>query len=84
MAPMSQSQITLDLFALSMWEKQLRGTIFGNCNPRVDIPRLLSLYQKGTLLLDELVTKTYPLEDINEAYADMANGKNLRGVIVYD
>ena len=55
--------------------------------PRTDpqhIPRLLSLYQAGQLKLDELITKTYTLEQINEGYQDMRDGKNIRGVMVYD
>jgi len=49
----------------------------------VEIPSLLSMYQEGMLKLDELVTKTYQLEDINQGYQDMRDGKNLRGVIRY-
>ena len=41
------------------------------------------MYQTGQLKLDELITTTYTLEDINEGYADMHAGKNIRGVIVY-
>ena len=41
-------------------------------------------YKEGSLLLDELITKTYPLDAINEGYADMRDGKNVRGVLVFD
>ena len=41
------------------------------------------MYQAGGLKLDELITKTYPLEAINEGYQDMRDGKNIRGMIVY-
>ena len=61
-APFSVDSVSLNLFELTMWEKQLVGTIFGSANPRRDIPRLLRLYQEGKLKLDELVTRTYPLE----------------------
>jgi len=44
---------------------------------------LLELYRNGQLDLDNLVTKTYKLEDINEGYADMHAGKNLRGLVLY-
>jgi S-(hydroxymethyl)glutathione dehydrogenase/alcohol dehydrogenase len=37
----------------------------------------------GNLLLDELITTTYGLEDINEGYQDMRDGVNIRGVITY-
>jgi Zn-dependent alcohol dehydrogenase len=49
-----------------------------------DIPRLISLYRSGKLLLDETVTTEYKLDDINEAYDDMLAGRNIRGVIVHD
>ena len=41
------------------------------------------MYQAGALKLDELITKTYPLEQINEGYQDMRDGKNIRGMIEY-
>ena len=47
------------------------------------IPQLLSMYREGELKLDELVTKRYPLEEINEGYKDMRDGKNIRGVIEF-
>jgi S-(hydroxymethyl)glutathione dehydrogenase/alcohol dehydrogenase len=64
-------------------EKQLVGSLFGSGNPRYDIPKLMGLYREGKLDLDGLVTKTYPLEGINEGYQDMRDGKNIRGVLVY-
>ncbi len=82
-APMSQTDVKLDLFMLAMTRKELVGCIFGNANPRRDIPMLLDYYMDGRLLLDELVTNTYALEDVNQGYEDMRNGINVRGVIVY-
>ena len=69
--------------AMRMQRKELVGTIFGNANPRRDIPRLLKFYMDGHLLLDELVTTTYDLEDINQGYQDMRDGVNIRGVVTY-
>jgi S-(hydroxymethyl)glutathione dehydrogenase/alcohol dehydrogenase len=69
---------------MTLMEKQLVGSIFGSANPRRDIPRLLRMYQEGRLKLDELVTQTYPLENINEGYQDMRDGKNIRGMVMYD
>ncbi len=82
-APMSQTDVKLDLFMLAMSRKELVGCIFGNANPRRDIPRILDLYMDGTLLLDELVTNTYSLEDVNQGYEDMRNGTNIRGVVTF-
>jgi S-(hydroxymethyl)glutathione dehydrogenase/alcohol dehydrogenase len=83
-APFAVDSVSMNLFELSMWEKQLVGTIFGSANPRRDIPRLLRLYQEGKLKLDELVTRTYPLTDINEGYQDMRHGNNVRGMVMYN
>jgi NDMA-dependent alcohol dehydrogenase len=83
-APFPQSQVTLSLFELTLWQKELRGSLFGGGNPRVDIPDLLTFYKEGSLQLDELITNTYPLDGINEGYQDLRGGHNLRGVIVFE
>lgn len=71
--------ITLQDFILM--NKTLCGTVFGSCNPKSDIPLLATLYGSGRLLLDEMITKRYGLDEINEAYADLAAGQLIRGVI---
>jgi S-(hydroxymethyl)glutathione dehydrogenase/alcohol dehydrogenase len=83
-APASQTQVDLSLIELTLFQKELRGALFGASNPQADIPKLLRLYRDGLLKLDELVTRTYPLEDINQGYQDMRDGKNVRGVLLYD
>jgi len=82
-APITQMQASINLFELGMFQKEVRGVIFGSGNPRFDIPRLLELYRSGQLKLDELVTQTYPLDRINQGYQDMRDGKNIRGVITF-
>lgn len=69
------------LFELTLYEKSIKGSLFGSSNPQMDIPRLLELYNLGQLKLDELITKEYALEDINEGYEDMRQGHNIRGLI---
>jgi len=83
-APITQTESSVNLFELAMMNKEIKGTIFGSLNPRADIPKLLSLYREGQLKLDELITKRYPLEDINEGYRAMRDGENIRGVIIND
>jgi NDMA-dependent alcohol dehydrogenase len=83
-APQLQAQSSINLFELAMWQKEVRGVVFGAANPRFDIPNLLALYQAGRLKLDELVTRTYPLDQINQGYQDMLDGVNIRGVVVLD
>ena len=83
MGPYDQVATDLNLFELTLLQKRVQGAIFGGVGPRTQIPKLLNLYRSGALKLDELVTTTYKLEDINQGYRDMAEGKNLRGVIIY-
>jgi S-(hydroxymethyl)glutathione dehydrogenase/alcohol dehydrogenase len=73
--------VTASLFELTLFEKTIKGALFGSSNPRHDIPRYLELYRLGELKLDELVTREYRLEDINEGYQDMIEGRNIRGLI---
>jgi Zn-dependent alcohol dehydrogenase len=80
-APMTQTESSISLMDLAMMNKEIKGTIFGSGNPRFDIPHLLELYRLGQLRLDELITRTYSLEEINEGYDDMKNGRIIRGVI---
>ncbi|QCQ92209.1 NDMA-dependent alcohol dehydrogenase [Rhodococcus sp. SGAir0479] len=68
---------------LTLNEKTIKGTLFGSANPQYDIVRLLRMYDQGELKLDELVTTRYSLEDVNQGYEDLRNGKNIRGVIVH-
>lgn len=83
-APMTQTESSVNLFELAMWNKEIKGTIFGSLNPRADIPKLLGLYRDGQLKLDELITERYSLDDINTGYQAMRDGENIRGVIVHD
>jgi S-(hydroxymethyl)glutathione dehydrogenase/alcohol dehydrogenase len=55
------------------------GCYFGSCNPVRDIPLVLSLYQRGELQLDELISARYRLEDITAGYADLARGQTPAG-----
>jgi NDMA-dependent alcohol dehydrogenase len=80
-APMTQSSASINLFELAMWNKEVKGTIFGSLNPRDAVPRLLKMYRNGALKLDELITRRYPLSEINEGYAALKRGELVRGVI---
>jgi S-(hydroxymethyl)glutathione dehydrogenase/alcohol dehydrogenase len=68
---------------LVLLQKTVMGTLYGSAQAANDIPKLLSLYKTGKLKLDELVTRTYTLDQVNEGYADLAAGRNLRGVITF-
>ena len=66
------------------FERRIQGTLFGGCNPLVDIPRIFEIYRAGHLKLDELITTRYKLDQVSQAYQDMLDGKNLRGMIVHE
>ena len=67
-----------------LYQKRLQGSLFGASSPSRDIPAMLDLYRQGRLKLDELITARYPLDEINQGYEDMRDGRNIRGIIVYD
>ena len=77
----TDTTVEMSLFDLTLYEKQLRGCLFGSSNPRTDIFRMLELYRAGRLKLDELITREYTLDQVNEGYEDLHNGRNLRGLI---
>ena len=81
MAHPDDKQVDLSLVDLTLFEKQVRGSLFGSSNPRSDIFRMLELYDTGQLMLDELITREYTLSDINSGYDDLRSGLNLRGLI---
>jgi Zn-dependent alcohol dehydrogenase len=83
-ASMADVTPTLPMAFMTLYQKRLLGSLCGEANPRADIPRLLNLYRDGKLLLDETVTAEYKLNDINEAYDDMLEGRNIRGVVIHD
>ncbi len=77
-----RSDVTLRADFLS--EKALLGCIFGSSIPRIDVPRALALYRNGRLKLDELVTRRYPLSEVNAALDAMRAGSTGRGIITYE
>ncbi|WP_319453864.1 MULTISPECIES: Zn-dependent alcohol dehydrogenase [unclassified Mycobacterium] len=81
MAAQTTRSIHFGVQDFTLMNKTLSGTVFGSCNPRSDIPMLARLYQAGRLQLDEMITRRYRLDDINDAYADLRNGELVRGVI---
>ena len=69
---------------MTLFRKTVKGSLFGDCNPTTDIPKILGLYQAGDLKLDEIITRTYTLDEVDEGYDDLLAGKNVRGVIVHE
>jgi S-(hydroxymethyl)glutathione dehydrogenase/alcohol dehydrogenase len=82
--PVTEGSMAIPGLFLSAFEKQVVGSWFGSANMRRDIPRLMELYTQGQYNLDDLVTNTYTLDQINEGYDAMRKGENIRGVIIFD
>ena len=74
---------TIRTATLTFEEKTLKGSYFGSARPQQDFPRLIGLYRGGRLKLDELITRTYGIEEAPQAFADLSAGRNARGVILF-
>ncbi len=72
---------SIDAAVLVRQEKTLKGSYYGSARMHSDMPKMVDLYLSGRLNLDALVTRTYRLDEINEAYEDLINGAVGRGVI---
>ena len=75
-----EEDLTIDM-NLFEWDKTYLNPLYGLCHASVDFPKMLDLYKQGDLLLDEMITRTYSLEQLGEAFEDMHSGKNAKGVI---
>jgi len=84
LTPSHFEEIPISPLNLVLMQKTLMGAIYGTSNAQVEIPKLLTMYRQGKLRLDELVTNTYSLDQINQGYEDMLAGKNIRGVVIFD
>ncbi len=83
MAAMSvRAPITPYLMALQ--EKTIRGTMYGSVRPNLDFPRLVDLYLDGRLKIDQLISRTYKLDEINEGFTALRSGQVARGVVVFN
>jgi S-(hydroxymethyl)glutathione dehydrogenase/alcohol dehydrogenase len=75
------AQAAFPMFPFVMQEKRLLGSVYGSGQPARDIPRLVSLYQEGKLKLGELVSRTYALDNVNDALTALAASDGARGII---
>lgn len=84
LADPSKQTVHLSGAIMTLFQKEVKGTLFGNSNPMYDIKKLLDMYQDGQLKLDELITQRYTLDQVNQGYDDLLAGKNIRGVLIHD
>jgi S-(hydroxymethyl)glutathione dehydrogenase / alcohol dehydrogenase len=77
-----EETISIDM-NLFEWDKKYINPLYGKCKPHIDFPAIINCYEKNELLLEELVTRTYSLSQVREAFEDLIQGKNAKGVIEF-
>jgi S-(hydroxymethyl)glutathione dehydrogenase / alcohol dehydrogenase len=82
LAPLGE-KAGIDAMALVRLEKTIKGCYYGSARPRQDMPVIVDLYQRGLLEIDRLISRRYALDDINQAFEDLEDGKVGRGVITF-
>ncbi len=78
-----EQEIVIDM-NLFEWDKVYINPLYGGCNPEKDFPKIVEHYRSGELKLEEMITRTYSLDQLKQAFEDMLSGKNAKGVIVFD
>ena len=81
-APAGQ-EVALPMTSLMYEERTVTGSLYGSGDPRADILKLVDLHRAGKLKLDALLTRTYPLAEINEAYDALERGEVLRSTVEF-
>ncbi len=83
MAP-ENDEVSLNALSLPRTERVVMGSWYGSARPWVDIPKMVNLYMSDRLKIDPMISRTYRLDEINEAYAALGQGEVARSVIVFD
>lgn len=78
-----EQEITIDM-RLFEWDKIYINPLYGKCRPQIDFPKIISLYDEGYIMLEEMITRRYRLSELGQAFDDMLNGRNAKGVIIFD
>jgi Zn-dependent alcohol dehydrogenase len=78
-----EQDVTIDM-KLFEWDKIYMNPLYGKCKPQIDFPKIVELYETGDMLLEEMITRTYKLTDLDKAFDDMLKGRNAKGVIIFE
>ena len=81
--PPHGATIELPINSIAYVDRTITGTRYGSSRPHIDIPMYIDFYKRGRLKLDELITRQYPIEDFETAFADLDAGKLARGVLAF-
>ena len=79
----TDTEFKLSIFDLTLQQKRIQGSMFGAVSPSWDILKMVHMYLGGRLKLDDAITQTYTLDEVNKGYEDLRNGKNIRGAIIF-
>jgi alcohol dehydrogenase len=79
--PHPDHRLSIPAVQLTAEERTLKGSYFGSCVPARDIPRFISLYQRGKLPVNKLLSEIVRLEELNEAFDRLAEAKSIRQVM---
>jgi len=82
MAPEDQ-KVEINALSLPRTEKTIMGTWYGSARPWNDLPKMVDLYLEGKIKVDEMLTRSYPLDQINEAYEALERGENARAILTF-
>ena len=77
------AEVSVPIMSLVFEEKILTGSLYGSARPRIDIPKLIALYEAGRLKLDELLSRRYPFARINEAFEALDRGEVARSIVTF-
>ncbi len=77
-----EEEIMVDM-RLFEWDKIYINPLYGGAKPDIDFPKFEALYEKGDLMIEEMITRTYKLENLQQGFDDMLAGKNAKGVITF-
>ena len=66
------------------YNKTYINPLYGKRRPQIDFPNIIDLYESGQIRLEEMITRTYSLNELNEAFNDLLAGRNAKGVIQFE
>ncbi|MBS1502370.1 MAG: alcohol dehydrogenase catalytic domain-containing protein [Bacteroidetes bacterium] len=78
-----EQEITIDM-NLFEWDKTYINPLYGKCRPQVDFPEIINLYDNGQIMLEEMITRTYTIDELDKAFDDLLGGRNAKGVVVFE
>lgn len=81
--PHPSKQFSISAVSMVVEERTIKGSYMGSAVPRRDIPRFMRMYQAGILPVDQLLTHTLPLEEINTGFDRLANAPAVRQVVTF-